>query len=95
LRKKQNALLATIQTYVHTFVCVVVCVVVCVCGCVVVCVRDMFKRGIHILNQNENYTFIIQIANTILNKCISIYLYKIGNITKAIIGLKCKVNYHA
>ena len=49
-----------------------------------------FKRGIHILNQNENYTFIIQIANTILNKCISIYLYKIGNITKAIIGLNVR-----
>ena len=34
------------------------------------------------------YTFIIQIANTILNQCISLCLYKIGHITKAIICLK-------
>ena len=36
------------------------------------------------------YTFIIQIANTILNQCISLCLYKIGRITKAIICLKLK-----
>ena len=31
------------------------------------------------------YTFIIQIANTILNQCISPCLYKIGHTTKACI----------
>ena len=39
-------------------------------------------------SQNENYTFMIQKANTILDPCISLYLYKIGHITKAIIFLK-------
>jgi len=41
------------------------------------------------------YTFIIQIANKILDQCISLCLYKIGHITKAIICLKFKVIYHA
>ena len=40
------------------------------------------------------YTFIIQIANTLLNQCISLCLYKIGHITKAIISLIYKVIYH-
>ena len=40
------------------------------------------------------YTFIIQIANTILNQCISICLYKIQHITKAIIGLKSLTNFY-
>ena len=40
------------------------------------------------------FTFIIQIANTISNQCISLCLYKIGNITKAIICLKLKVICH-
>jgi len=40
-------------------------------------------------------TFIIQIANTILNQCISLCLYKIGHITKAIKCLIIKVIYHA
>ena len=35
-------------------------------------------------------TFIIQIANTILNKCISFYLYNIRHITKAIICLNLR-----
>ena len=48
-----------------------------------------------ILSQDENYTFIIQIANTISNQCISLCLYKIGDITEAIIYLKLKVMYHA
>ena len=37
-----------------------------------------------ILNQNENFTLFIihvQIANTILNQCISLCLYKIGHIS--------------
>ena len=34
------------------------------------------------------YTVIIQIANTISNQFISLCLFKIGHITKAIIGLK-------
>jgi len=41
------------------------------------------------------YTFIIQIANTIVNQCSSLCLYKIGHITKAIICFKFKVTYHA
>ena len=41
------------------------------------------------------YTFIIQIANTILNQSISRCPYKIGHITKAIIGLKLNVICHA
>jgi len=35
-------------------------------------------------------TFIIQIANTILNKCISFYLYNIRHITKAILCLNLR-----
>jgi len=38
-------------------------------------------------------TFIIQISNTILSQCISLCLYKIGHITKAIIWPKFKVIY--
>ena len=40
------------------------------------------------------YTFIIQIANTILNQCISLCLYKIGYITK-LICFQLKVICHA
>ena len=40
-------------------------------------------------------TLIIEIDNTILNKCISLCLYKVGHITKTIICLKLKVIYHA
>ena len=36
----------------------------------------------------KHYTFIVQISNKILNQCISLWLYKIGHITKEIIGLK-------
>ena len=37
-----------------------------------------------ILNQNENYTFTIQISNTILNQYILLCFYEIGHITKSI-----------
>ena len=57
-----------------------------------VCSRDLCTA----LNVNDSYntepkwklyTFIIQIANTILNQCISLCLYEVGHITKAIICL--------
>ena len=52
-------------------------------------------RNSCILNQNEKYTFIIQISNTILTQCISLCLYKIRHITKATQCLKVKVMHHA
>jgi len=54
----------------------------------------MHARVVCTLNKNENH-FIIQISYTILNQCISLCLYSIGHITKAIIGLTYKVSYHA
>jgi len=37
------------------------------------------NRSVHVLSQNEYFTLIIQIANTILNQRISLCLYKIGH----------------
>ena len=50
---------------------------------------------LYIEPKGKLYTFIIQIANTISNQCISLCLYKIGHITKAMICIKLKVSYHA
>ena len=55
----------------------------------------IIKADIYWAKIKKHYTFIIQIANTILNQCISLYLYKIGQITKAIFCLKLKVICHA
>ena len=59
----------------------------------------MFTKGrSDTLNYTEPkwtvYTVILQIANTILNQCISHCFYKIGHITKAILGVNLKVIGH-
>ena len=57
--------------------------------------NQTFPIMIYTEPKEKLYTFIIQIANTILNQCISLCLYKIGHITKAIICLTFKLICHA